>query len=151
MLLDAQLSQRLLNNGADPVVWRVHLMLIFMLFATRYLSRKYMITLSLCLGIVFDLYYLGLVGIYAVVLPLMIWLIYLVHKFLFQNIYNLFFGMIILVTSFEVLNLSLQLMFNLIHVDLLYFVTKVLGPTLLINIGLFCLSFFPAKKLFWHE
>lgn len=150
MLLDAQWTQRLLNEGVDPVIWRVHLMLIFMMFATRYLPKKYMIIVSLCLGIVFDLYYLGLIGIYAVILPLIIWMMYLVHKFLFENIFNLFFGLIIFITSFEILNASLQLMFNLITVDPLYFVTKVLGPTLLLNMVLFCVCFFPAKKLFWN-
>ncbi|MEG0294330.1 rod shape-determining protein MreD [Enterococcus sp.] len=145
MLFDAQLTQRLLSSS----VWRAHLMLIIMIFATRYLPKGYMLVVSLCIGIVFDLYYLGLIGIYAVILPLIIWLVYLVHPFLFENIFNLFFGMIIFITAFESLNVSLQLIFNLITVNPLYFVTKVLGPTLLLNMGLFCLSIYPAKKIFW--
>lgn len=59
--------------------------------------------------------------------------------------------MIIFVTFFELFIVGLQLMFNLIRIDLIYFVTQLLAPTLLLNIGLYLLSMYPFKKLFWKK
>ena len=103
------------------------------------------------IGSLFDLYYLGILGIYAVVFPVTIWLMYLIYGILFENDFNLFFGMIIFVTFFELFIVGLQLMFNLIRIDLIYFVTQLLAPTLLLNIGLYLLSMYPFKKLFWKK
>lgn len=149
MLIDAQMTQRFISYSENPTVWRANLLLIFILFSARYLSKTYLIWVALGIGVIFDLYYLGLIGIYAVILPLIVWIIFTLKKFLFENLLNLFFGMIIFITLFESMNVSLQLMFNLITVNPLYFITNLLGPTLLLNMILFFISFYPAKKLYW--
>lgn len=151
MLIDAHLTQNLMAFSQDRYIWRAHLVLIAMLFAVKYLSKNYMILIALAIGSLFDLYYLGLIGVYAVTFPVTIWLMYLLYGILFQNDFNLFFGMIICVTFFEILIVSIQLIFNLISIDLIYFVTQLLAPTLLLNMGLYLISLYPFKKIFWKN
>ena len=151
MLIDAHLTQIFIATSQNHYIWRAHLVLIAMLIAVKQLSKHYMITVALIIGSLFDLYYLGILGIYAVVFPVTIWLMYLIYGILFENDFNLFFGMIIFVTFFELFIVGLQLMFNLIRIDLIYFVTQLLAPTLLLNIGLYLLSMYPLKKIFWKK
>ncbi|MHC5269931.1 rod shape-determining protein MreD [Enterococcus sp. LJL98] len=149
ILIDAHLTQLLTAFNQNRYIWRSHLALIAFLFAVRYLPKNYLLVTSLIIGGIFDLYYLGLLGIYIVVFPLTIALMSFLKEIIFENSFNLFFGMIIFVTFFEIVILFIQVIFNLIHVDLLYFVTQLLAPTLLLNMGLFLITMYPLKKIFW--
>ena len=100
MLLDAHLTSTFVSWSQDTYVWETHLLLLLMLFSGDRLTKRYMILSALLLGSIFDLYYIGLLGIYAVALPLVIWLMYLMHEAIYQNILTRFFGMVILITSF---------------------------------------------------
>lgn len=151
MLIDAHLTQTLMAFSQNRYIWRAHLVLIAMLFAVKYLPKNYMILVALGIGSLFDLYYLGILGIYAVTFPITIWLMYLLYGILFQNEFNLFFGMIIFVTFFEILIVSIQLIFNLVSIDLIYFVTQLLAPTLLLNMGLYLIGMYFFKKIFWKS
>ena len=109
MLIDAHLTQVFIATSQNHYIWRAHLVLIAMLIAVKQLPKHYMITVALIIGSLFDLYYLGILGIYAVVFPVTIWLMYLIYGILFENDFNLFFGMIIFVTFFELFIVGLQL------------------------------------------
>lgn len=151
MLVDSHVTQILTAFSQDRYIWRSHLALIAMLFAVKYFPKNYLMITSLIIGGIFDIYYLGLLGIYAVIFPLTVAFMYLLRDFIFENSMNLFFSMIIFVTFFEVAVVSMQLIFNLIHVDAIYFVTQLLAPTLLLNMSLFLLSMYPLKRIFWVE
>lgn len=143
MLLDAHLA------SGHP--WHVHLVLLFLLFSVPRFSKVYLISIALALGIVFDIYYLGIIGIYAVCFPISVWLLYLLENAVYPNIFTMFFGFIVLVTGFELTVLFLQLGFNLITVRLWVFIARELAPTLFIQIVLFLICSYPLKKLFLSE
>lgn len=151
MLVDAHITQLLTSFSQERYVWHSHLALIAMLFAVKNFPKKELIITALVIGGIFDFYYLGLLGIYVVVFPLTIAFMYLLKAFIFENGLNLFFSLIIFVTFFEIVVVFIQLIFNLIHVDVIYFVTQLLAPTLLINMILFLLSLYPLKKIFWKK
>ncbi len=151
MLIDAHITRFLLAASQEEYIWRAHLTLLAMLFAARYLPKYYMILVSLAIGVLFDLYFIGLLGIYAVAFPLVIWFVYLLHKTLYDNYFNLFFGFVILLTVFEVVIVAIQLLFNLITIDPTYFITRLLGPALLLNIFFLGISFYPLKKIYWKN
>lgn len=151
MLVDAQLSRILLSVSKGEYIWNVNLLLLFLMFGVKKLSKRYMLLASLAIGIVCDFYYIGVLGIYAVIVPLMVWLMYLLYDMIYQNAFTMFFGMVILATLQEVALVSIQLLFGLTTINGAFFVARFLGPTLLINIALFIVGYFPLKKLFILE
>ncbi|MCT8193082.1 rod shape-determining protein MreD, partial [Pseudomonas monteilii] len=89
--------------------------------------------------------------IYTVAFPLIVWIMYILKNTLYQNVFTMFFGMIIFVTSLEVVTLGVQLLFKIASVSTSFFVSRFLAPTLLLNIILFILLVVPFMKLFKDE
>ena len=148
MLVDAHLTATFTAWGHDNYIWSTHLILIVLLFSSAVLSKRYMIISALILGVIFDLYYIGVIGIYSVALPLTVWLMFVMQDALRQNILTYFFGTIIFMTVFDVVVALIQSIFNLASIQVLFFTTHFLGPTLLVNIFFFFVLYYPLKKLF---
>ena len=62
------------------------------------------------------------------------------------NIFTEFFSMIIFVTGYELFTMVVQLIFKLAVVNNTYFITRFLGPTLLLNMIIFVLFIFPLRN-----
>lgn len=148
MLVDAHLTNALTTWNQGTYIWSTHLLLLFLLFSSNQLSKRYMILSTLVIGGLFDMYYIGVLGIYMVALPLVVWLMYLMENVIHQNIFTYFFGMIVFVTAFDLITASIQVVFKLTTINGMFFITHFLGPTLLINIVLFFALYYPLKKLF---
>ncbi|MFV0558562.1 MAG: rod shape-determining protein MreD [Enterococcus sp.] len=148
MLLDGQLTRLIEYWTEGMYIASVHFLLLGLMCASMVLPKSYMMLTGLILGTVFDFYYIGVLGIYAVVLPLMIWLMFVLAPILYENTFTLFFGSIIMVTCYELFTLGIQLIFQLTQVDPMFFVARFLGPTLLLNMIIFILFIYPFKKLF---
>lgn len=148
MLVDSQLTRIFTNVTENVYLANAHLFLIALMVCCHVLPKRYMLITGLVLGLLFDTYYISVIGIYAVSIPAIIWLMYLLHSILYRSIFTMFFGTVILVTVYEVLPLLIQVLFNLTTVKVSFFISHSLGPTLLINLLLFVLFIFPFKRLF---
>lgn len=148
MLVDTQLTQIFSNVTENVYVANSHLFLIALMVGCQVLPKRYMLLTGLVLGLLFDSYYIGVIGIYAVTIPGIIWLMYVLRDILYSSIFIMFFGTVILVTVYEILPLAIQVLFNLTSVKVSLFASRFLGPTLLINLLLFVLFIFPFKGLF---
>lgn len=148
MLLDAHITRLFdyWDKGAN--VWQSQLLLLVMLFAANVFSKRYMIWMAIAVGIIFDMYYLGIIGVYAVGFPMVVWLMYLFHSLFYQNMTTLFFSWVISLTLFQLFTLGIQIGFKLARFDGQFFVVNFLGPTLLLNICYFFLFMWPLKSLF---
>ena len=82
---------------------------------------------------------------------MIVWIMYILNKTLYQNIFTMFFGMIIFVTGLEMVTLGIQLLFKIATVNTSFFVSRFLAPTLLLNIILFVILVIPFMKLFKEE
>ncbi|EEV34101.1 rod shape-determining protein MreD [Enterococcus gallinarum] len=151
MLLDGQLTRLLERWTQDNYIASAHLLLIAFLCGARYLPKNYLIIIALIIGCLYDLYYIGIIGIYAVAFPMIVWIMYILNKTLYQNIFTMFFGMIIFVTGLEMVTLGIQLLFKIATVNTSFFVSRFLAPTLLLNIILFVILVIPFMKLFKEE
>ena len=77
MLVDTQLT-RIFNNVTENVyLANAHLFLIALMVCCQVLPKRYMLITGLILGLLFDSYYISVIGIYAVTIPAIIWLMYL--------------------------------------------------------------------------
>ncbi|KAF1295249.1 rod shape-determining protein MreD [Enterococcus sp. JM4C] len=148
MLLDGQFTRvvGIWSNGG--YLANVHLLLLAVLCGCITLPKRFMILTTIILGIIYDSYYIGVIGIFAVALPVTVLCMYGLAKTINTNVFTLFFGYIIFITSFEAISLAIQFIFKLAVIDGSVFITQYLAPTLLLNMGLFVLLIVPFKKLF---
>lgn len=147
MLLDAHVDRLFTHFFSDNYQMNAHIMILVLLIVSEFLDKWFVIGTMLIIGILYDLYYIGVIGIYAVILPLSVALIYLFGKVIHQSLLTTFFSMIIFVTFFELGSTLIQMVFQLARVNNQLFVTRFLGPTLVLNILLFILLVFPLRKL----
>ena len=135
-LIDAHVT-RIIAAWTDNIyVANAHLALLVLLIVSRVVNERFLLGTSLVLGTLYDLYYIGVIGIYAVIFPLLVMVFYFFKKTIQQNILTLFFTVVISVTLFELISLLLQSVFGLTGVSSDFFVPRYLGPTLLFNLSL---------------
>ncbi|MGX7204868.1 rod shape-determining protein MreD [Enterococcus pingfangensis] len=146
-LFDAHVTQLATNLMNNAYVANAHLALLVLLIVSRVVNERFLLGTALVLGFLYDLYYIGVIGIYAVIFPLLVMLFYLFRKTIQQNILTLFFTIIISVTLFESISLLLQTIFGLTGISSDFFVPRYLGPTLLFNILIFVILIFPLEKI----
>lgn len=146
-LFDAHVTQLATNLMNNTYVANAHLALLVLLIVSRVVNERFLLGTALVLGFLYDLYYIGVIGIYAVIFPLLVMLFYLFRKTIQQNILTLFFTIIISVTLFESISLLLQTIFGLTGISSDFFVPRYLGPTLLFNILIFVILIFPLEKI----
>lgn len=151
MLIDGQLTRSvgIWSNGG--YLANVHLLLLAVLCGCIVLPKRFMIITTIVIGILYDSYYIGVIGISAVALPITVLCMYGLSKTINMNVFTIFFGYIIFITSFEIISLAIQFVFKLAIIDGSVFIAQYLGPTLLLNMGVFVLFIVPFKKLFVIE
>ncbi|MBU5361991.1 MAG: rod shape-determining protein MreD [Enterococcus sp.] len=146
-LIDAHVTRVIAAWTDNIYVANAHLALLVLLIVSRVVNERFLLGTSLVLGTLYDLYYIGVIGIYAVIFPLLVMVFYFFKKTIQQNILTLFFTVVISVTLFELISLLLQSVFGLTGVSSDFFVPRYLGPTLLFNILTFVILIFPLEKL----
>ncbi|MBO0444727.1 rod shape-determining protein MreD [Enterococcus sp. AZ170] len=151
MLVDGQMTQAAANITDNVYFANAHFMLLAFLMAVPNLSKRYLLITSVVLGLICDSYYIGIIGIYTVALTATVMMMYRFQRVVHTNLPTAFFGMIIFVTTYELIAVGLQVIFKLSNVAPLLFITKVLGPTLLFNMLIFVIFSYPLKRLFANE
>ncbi|WP_309109486.1 rod shape-determining protein MreD [Streptococcus zhangguiae] len=132
-LLDGQLSTLLTNLVPGIIAISSHLLLILALVTVSYFPLFVNLLLFTILGLVYDIYYLNVVGIYITLFPLVVYVIdYFYQSLKFKRVTNhilllvvvfvVEFGAFLFARLFEVTNLSMFI-----------FVFYSLVPTLVFN------------------
>lgn len=147
MLLDGQLSNLWRIVTSNYVYLNSHLLLMGLILGCLNLNKRYIIIMSIVLGILFDIYYYSIIGINMVSLPLTVWLIYGVFDYVKPSILSILLSLVIFITIMDSSAYLIQAIFKLINGDVLSFITQNLGPTLIMNILLFIIFGYPIKKL----
>ncbi|MDH6364260.1 rod shape-determining protein MreD [Enterococcus sp. PF1-24] len=148
ILIDTQVTKFLERVSQGIFVGNAHLVILVALVAVPFLSRKYLLSVMICLGLLYDCYYTGVIGIYTVALPLVVFFMYSMKTAVYTNIFTMFFGWVIAITGYELYIVIIHLVFQLGRVNTLFFVTRYLGPSLLLNILLFIVFVYPFQKIF---
>ncbi|HDT7930862.1 TPA: rod shape-determining protein MreD [Enterococcus faecium] len=151
MLIDGHLTRMLGEWSKGTYMSNAHFLILALLCCSMAFEKRYLLITTIVLGAIYDAYYIGVIGIYAVALPLIVWLMYVMKDVIHVNIFTEFFSKIIFVTGYELFTMVVQLIFKLAVVNNTYFITRFLGPTLLLNMIIFVLFIFPFKKLFSDE
>lgn len=146
-LLDGQISNMLRKAFDNQYVILSHFMLLGLILASLFFSRKYLTTLSIILGLLVDNYYYGILGIVTVSLPITVSLAYWIFKYIKPSLASLFLSLVIFISLMDVSAYLIQVIFGLIKGDFINFIAQELGPTLIMNILFFIVLGYPIYKL----
>lgn len=151
MLIDSHITALFTAMSQGIYLASSHFLLLLVLVASSYFPKRYMLITMLILGLLYDSYYVGIIGIYTVAFPLIAYLMYSMGNTMNNNVFTLFFGWIILITLFEVYVMAVQKIFEFSDVSTIFFVARYLGPTLLLNMITFIIFTLPFKRLLKPE
>lgn len=147
MLIDGQLSNALRVMTHNSVYLNSHLLLIGLILGCLNLEKYYLVSLSIILGVIFDVYYYSIIGINMVSMPLTVMLIYVVFDYVKPSILSILLSLVIFITIMDSSAYFIQAIFKLIDGNVLEFITRNLGPTLIMNGILFIILSYPIKKI----
>ena len=135
-LMDGQISTLMTNWSPGVISISSHMVLMLGIFLSFQMPLFYSISLYSVLGLIYDLYYLGILGIAITLLPLSVYLIYYFYQNLpFRAVTNQVILLVILFV-FEFAAFLLARLFSLTNLSMFIFVFYDLMPTLVFNAGL---------------
>ncbi|WP_295729857.1 rod shape-determining protein MreD [uncultured Limosilactobacillus sp.] len=105
---------------------------------------------AVLIGVLSDLFYSGVLGLFIVLYPLMVWLTKLLANFFNENFFNTLMIFFINVCVFQLLNYWAFLLIGVIHVKFGSFLLYTLAPTLALNLVYFVVLYWPIHELYQH-
>ena len=132
-LMDGQLSTLRTNWSPGSISISSHMVLMVGIFLSFHFPLLYSISIFAVLGFIYDLYYLGILGIAITLMPLSVYLIYYFYQNLpFRAVTNQVILLVILFV-FEFAAFLLARLFSLTNLSMFIFVFYDLMPTLVFN------------------
>lgn len=123
------------------------LIIICIILFSFYVDRKYMIFFGILFGLLYDSYYVGILGLYTSLFPIIIYLSDKMRKILNPNLLVLVMILIIHISLVETLLYGFYSVIDLTAIDFSLFLANRLGPTLLLNSIFLLVLYYPVKKL----
>lgn len=148
ILFDGQFSNFLFVLSKGTVYATSNIFLIFLMYVVLRNSYLYNVVISLILGFVYDSYFTGIIGIAALIYPLIALFIYHIRTVVHTSRMTRFFTLVIIVTIFEVMKVTIIQIMGLGDVQFVLFISKTLAPTLLLNIVFWLVLQIPLEKIF---
>lgn len=103
---------------------------------------------AVAVGVLNDLFYSGIFGLFVVLYPLMVWLTKFLAKFFSENFFNTMMIFFIDVCAFQLLNYWAFLLIGVIHINVGSFLLYTLAPTLALNLVYFVILYWPINGLY---
>lgn len=143
-ILSVIFSEQFLEGTKVMTPRLIVLVIILMSF---YIPRSRMLVYSIIFGLIYDSYYVGILGVYVILFPLILYLTEKLKKVLNPN--PIVIGMMVIV-NLSLIETYLYLFYQVlgyITINWTTFLADRLGPTLLLNLVLFIVVFYPLKKM----
>lgn len=136
-------STQLYTSTSDMIP---RLTVICIVLFSFYIDRKYMILFGILFGLLYDSYYVGILGLYASLFPIIIYLSDKMRKILNPNLLVLVMVLIIHLSLIETALYGFYSVIDVTTIDMSAFLANRLGPTLLLNTVLLLVLYYPLKK-----
>ncbi|MBY5006636.1 rod shape-determining protein MreD [Streptococcus suis] len=144
-LLDAQLSTLLSNLAPGTVSITSYLLFITGMYIIDKINLTYSLILFSILGVIYDIYYLDILGISTTLFPLIIYIVYYFTTKIHLNRWISLMILVVMIFSFEFTSFALARLFQLTNLSMFIFVVYNLLPSLLYNL-FFLFIFYPLFK-----
>lgn len=125
-----------------------HFLLVTILFMTMYAGRKQGIIYGAIFGLLFDVVYTGVIGIYLFMYPLIAYVVAKIMRILQLNILSVTIVSVLGVAILELGVYELNYFIKVTSMDFTSFTSLRLLPTLLLNFAFSILFAYPFKRLF---
>ncbi|QED48788.1 rod shape-determining protein MreD [Cytobacillus dafuensis] len=123
-------------------------LMITLLFLTIYGPKKYGIIYSFIFGLLFDIVYTEIIGIYLFIFPLVSYIVSKLMKILQTNIVIVSLVTILGVILLEMGVYEMNFLIHQTSMDFSSFVSLRLIPTVIFNLVITCIVAYPLKKHF---
>ena len=99
-------------------------------------------------GLMYDMFYTGIIGVFLVLFPLMIYITRWIMQYFEPSFIVLLLIYLIDITVLTALSYGMNLIVGQTSVSIVDFIGRTLGPTLAFNLALYVVLYYPLKKLF---
>ena len=143
-LISGIFSEYLYTENGNVMVPR--LIILILVMVSFYLPRNKMIIYAIIFGFLYDSYYVGVLGIYVAIFPLIVYVTDRLNQVLNPNPITI--GMMVFI-NLSILEIMLYWIYKILGftmIDMNTFMAGRLGPTLLLNLVFFIVAFYPLKK-----
>lgn len=99
-------------------------------------------------GLMYDMFYTGIIGVFFVLFPLMIYITRWIIQYFEPSFIVLLLIYLIDTTVLTALSYGMNLIVGQTSVSIVGFIGRTLGPTLAFNLALYVVLYYPLKKIF---
>lgn len=150
LVIDGRITMMLSMFSEQRNICGVQLLVLLFIIGYFYFGNiTYIYIWATLIGILYDLYYYGIIGIHMVIFPMIFVILNYVKPFIPKTIptYTIFF----LLCSIWVIyaNYFIQVLFNIIHIDILGFMILYAAPTLLMSTIIYLITLVYGKSFFF--
>ena len=125
-----------------------HFLFIAILFLTIFVGRKHGIIYAAIFGLLFDVVYVEIIGIYFFLFPFISYLIYKLLQVLQANIITSFLAAILGVSLLEIGVYEMNYLIHVTDLDFIGYMNLRFYPTLILNAIITLFAAYPLKWLF---
>ncbi|WP_413627146.1 rod shape-determining protein MreD [Fructilactobacillus vespulae] len=122
--------------------------LIFFVLFTNKQQQERLYLWTFLVGIVYDTYYIGVIGIYMFIFPIIILITKIILDYLDENIMTSIMIYLIDIIILLLLGCFGGRLSHLVYFSGIHFIAYAFGPTLLLNLIIFLVLYFPLSLLF---
>lgn len=149
MFLDGGLTQVFAKYMfTNTMVMESRLVLLFIVMAVCYGSVEHLVMWSAIVGLFYDMFYTGILGVFTMILPLMVY----VTKYIFQFFTRSFIVVLLIylidITIVTFLFFWANSLVDFTNATITDLIGRTLGPTLIYNLAWFVVLFLPLEHFF---
>lgn len=122
------------------------LLLIFVLF-TVFFPKQPLFLYALLFGIVYDSFYSGIIGFYAAGLAAIMYVLKRIQNHIFASPIIMLLLCVLAISYLEIFIFGMYTFLGYAHMTFQNFLVMRLGPTLLLNVILFIIIYYPIYRL----
>lgn len=124
-----------------------HLLLLWLIMGIFYTDNKHLELWAFGVGLAFDSYYAGILGIYMILLPLIVYLTKIAYQYFEPSFIVILLIYFIDLAVLEVSYYAVNEMIGFANESVTTFVSTSFGPTLAFNLVVFIILYYPISKL----
>ncbi|KRL04201.1 rod shape-determining protein MreD [Liquorilactobacillus oeni] len=123
---------------------RIFILWLVMCVCFTDLNRPYL--WAICVGLVFDLYYTGIIGPFTMIVPLIVYLTKTMYSFFKPSFIVVLLIYLIDITLVTFLFYLINAMIGFTNSSMADFISMTLGPTLAYNLAVFVVLYIPVQR-----
>ncbi|GBG93959.1 rod shape-determining protein MreD [Ligilactobacillus salitolerans] len=149
LFLDGSVSQIFASSFFSPTrAVESRLILLWLVLAICYGEVEHLLLWAALAGLMFDLYFTGVLGIFTLLLPFMVYLTRNILTFFKPSFIVVLLIYLIDVTVLTALFYWVNVLIGFTSVSIVTFIGRTLGPTLAFNLASYVLLYWPLKRFF---